>query len=198
MLFRSERVVALDISSEMLARGRERLRDLGPMVEFVQGDFMTTEVEGQFSLIASNAALHWFDEDLERVFGRVVSLARRNGIIAIATAGTCAEVDDFDDEVARAIPASAPHAFSRRRVDEQRLRQLAEAQHLDVLDSFLLLRSTTMATSVYATWLKASGVIVDSGYDESPSAISEPLKRHFGSSLKLRHCSVFGVFQKLD
>jgi trans-aconitate 2-methyltransferase len=70
-------VTGIDSSTEMLARAAAQAR---PGLFFVQRSI--EELDGEFDLIFSNAAIHWV-EDHERLVPRLLSLVARGGQLAL-------------------------------------------------------------------------------------------------------------------
>lgn len=84
MKFPQARIMAVDISEEMINVAREKFWDSS--IEFVIADGETIDLDGQFDLISSNAAFQWF-ADLERALSRYKGHLKKGGIISFSTFG---------------------------------------------------------------------------------------------------------------
>jgi len=74
------RVVGMDASPEMLAKGRAR--DGGDKVEWQEADILTWESDGPADVIFSNAALHWVAGH-DKLFPRLMGFLKPGGVLAV-------------------------------------------------------------------------------------------------------------------
>jgi len=150
-------VHASDISPAMIAMASSKKHLAG--VQFVEGSFLTTAVDGTYDLVTSNAALHWMHPRYTEVFHTMSSLLRPGGVVCAAMAGRTAGTDAFDTYVADHIapPVAGRTTFGERRVTPFEVRQLAESAGLDVQDTFLVERHEHLTVREYLTWRCVSG-----------------------------------------
>ena len=74
--FPKAKLTLVDVSGEMLARARERFRDRGGEVRFVEADFQEFPLEGPYDAVVSALAIHHLDLDaklalFERIHARL-------------------------------------------------------------------------------------------------------------------------------
>ena len=82
--FRTASIKALDISEKMIEIARQKLSE--ERVEFIVADAEKTDMEDEFNLITSNAALQWF-EDIEKAMERYKDVLSKKGVIAFSVFG---------------------------------------------------------------------------------------------------------------
>jgi trans-aconitate 2-methyltransferase len=81
------RVIALDISANMLAEARERLTPaFGDRVTFIQADLQEFTIPEQVDAVFSTAALHWV-HDHERLFTCLFNALKPGGILVAQCGG---------------------------------------------------------------------------------------------------------------
>lgn len=82
--FKTARLKAIDISGEMIEVAREKLRQR--QIEFMVADAEVVNLEENFDLITSNAALQWL-EDLPAALIKYKGLLKEDGIISFSIFG---------------------------------------------------------------------------------------------------------------
>jgi len=194
--FQFNKYVGIDISNDMLSQANRRLNSKLNCIELIQGDYMTTDIKEKFSAVISNAAFHWFDDDLSKSFKRASEMISDGGLIAIATAGLCKEVNLFDEKIMEALPNSRENPFNRRRITSERLKEIGKSESLDVIDTFTLLRTLKMKTTSYAYWLCASGFHQTGENKKGNISVIEKLLKSFGENITLQHCTTYGIFKR--
>lgn len=80
------RVIALDISANMLDEARERLADAGDRVTFIRADLQEFELPQPVDAIFSTAALHWV-HDHPRLFASLFNALKPGGVLVAQCGG---------------------------------------------------------------------------------------------------------------
>lgn len=83
--FPATTAVGLDVSAEMLARGRQRLEGLEDRVELRQTDLVSPEIHGAYDAIVSILAVHHLYADEKRhLFSRIWEHIEPGGVFMLA------------------------------------------------------------------------------------------------------------------
>jgi malonyl-CoA O-methyltransferase len=77
-------ISGIDISAAMVNEARHKLGAHG--IEFIVADAETTEFDGPFDLITSNACFHWF-ADLDGTIGKCAGALAPDGLLAFTSLG---------------------------------------------------------------------------------------------------------------
>ncbi|HID98301.1 MAG TPA: methyltransferase [Thermodesulfobacteriaceae bacterium] len=87
-MFADAEIMAIDISSEMVAEARKKISGReGIRFEQVDGESLDCRFSGPYDLIVSSGALHWF-EDLGNALVRYGDLLAPGGVVAAAVFGS--------------------------------------------------------------------------------------------------------------
>ncbi len=82
--FRDARILALDISREMIAVAKDKLK--GERIDFMLADAESADLDERFDLITSNACFQWM-MDLEKVLLKYRDMLKNKGIISFSMFG---------------------------------------------------------------------------------------------------------------
>ncbi len=206
-------VTGIDSSAEMLKRAEAQAR---PGLRFEQAAI--EDVEGQYDLVFSHAALQWVD-DHERLLPRLFSLLRPGGQIAVQSRPGVGSVFTVG-QIAVQMPSNHGHYSHLALAETVREEPFASAvggwtRHSPVLpitDYARLLfassgRNLIVFEKVYPHVLENAHAIVDwmSGtalvpyFERLPEPLHEPFKARFREKLRARwpESPVFYGFQRI-
>lgn len=79
------KITAMDIAEGMIEHTSKRMSDSN--INFICGDFETTDIDGTFDLIISNATIQWFNNHKDSI-NKMKSLLNDGGNICISTFGS--------------------------------------------------------------------------------------------------------------
>jgi len=155
-------VTAVDVSREMLSRAeRNLLRFQDHEISYVNQSITNLPESHSYDLIISNAALHWTYPDIGGAINHLAGLLRPCGYIAFTTAGRSAASEEFDEKISNAIVSVGGtidrHPFRQRRISTDEAIRFCEGAGLDVIEAFVIERTTSVAPDEYVAWAASSG-----------------------------------------
>ncbi|GAB3628458.1 Trans-aconitate 2-methyltransferase [Pandoraea terrae] len=189
--------VGIDVSPHMIAEARNRL--YGEDCDLRVGDIMTHDEAASYDLVISNAALHWFSDNVEATVKQLARLLVPGGVLAVATAGLCDDAVAFDHALHEVLTGEAGESpFSRRRVTVIELQRAAGRAGLQPIDLFALTRHEVVDSESFVDWLCASGLDLGLGLSAHPrfvDAAKHRVRTRFGPLLRVGHWSSVGLFR---